>query len=347
MRIEDFDYLLPPDRIAQVPLERREDSRLMVVNRQTGVIQHRCFHDLSSILTQGDLLVLNNTRVFPARLEGLKIPGGALIEMLLLEDLGERRWKVLGRRAKRLRKGTHVEFGEKFGATVEADMGEGLFVVQFSAEGNWDELLERYGQVPLPPYISRESASEQLHREDKQRYQTVYAQHRGSAAAPTAGLHFSESLLEALSQMGVQKTFVTLHIGLDTFQPVKEEVVERHPIHAERYEISQETSDAVNNAKFDGRRVIAVGTTAVRALESVAGEDGVLEPRHGSTRLFILPGYKFRIIDAMITNFHLPRSTLLMLVSAFMGNTLRRRCYEEAIGGGYRFYSYGDAMLIV
>lgn len=319
----------------------------MVVNRQTGDIQHKSFSDLAKILIAGDLLVLNNTKVFPARLQGIKTPGGAVIETLLLEDLGACRWKVLGRRAKRLREGTCVEFGKGFSACVEEQLGEGLFVMRFVFDGSWQDVLQQHGQVPLPPYISREGASDEVTRMDRQRYQTVYAQQEGSAAAPTAGLHFSETLLHSLSQRGIQRSFVTLHIGLDTFQPVKEEIVERHPIHAERYEISQETSDSVNNAKREGRRVIAVGTTAVRALESAATEDGVLEPRQGSTRLFILPGYKFRIIDAMITNFHLPRSTLLMLVSAFMGNELRERCYEDAVNGGYRFYSFGDAMLIL
>jgi len=347
MRLTDFDYELPQDLIAQVPAERREDSRLMVVTRATGEIQHRYFHELPRILQPGDLLVLNDTRVFPARLFGKKVPGGASIEVLLLEEVDNHVWKVMARRAKRLRPGMLIQFSPDFTASIQDLLGEGIFLMRFTYHGSWQDVLEQHGQIPLPPYISRESQPDDIIEQDRQRYQTVYATANGSAAAPTAGLHFSESLLEELALTGIQKAFVTLHIGLDTFQPVKEEEVEKHPIHAERFRVPQETAQAVNLARSEGRRVIAVGTTAVRALETSVAEDGSLEPQQSSTRLFILPGYQFRIVDAMLTNFHLPRSTLLMLVSAFMGSDLRRRCYEEAVRCKYRFYSYGDAMLIL
>lgn len=347
MKLSQFDYDLPQELIAQQPAQRREDSRLMVVNRTSGDIQHAIFHDLIEILNPGDLLVMNDTRVFPARLYGVKKPGGANIEVLLLEEIEEHRWKVLARRAKRLKEGTYIEFSKDFYAVVEEILDEGTFIFKFRHSASWLEVLEEHGQIPLPPYIVRNNRKEDAQQQDRIRYQTVYATRTGSAAAPTAGLHFSKSLLEQLHQQQIETAFITLHIGLDTFQPVKTENVEEHPIHAEWINVPESTIEAVNRAKDEGQRVIAVGTTSVRALESSANVDGRLESAHGETRLFILPGYRFKVVDTMLTNLHLPKSTLIMLVSAFMGNDLREKAYRTAVEKKYRFYSYGDAMLIV
>jgi len=345
MKVSEFDYKLPEELIAQEPADRREESRLMLINRRDGTITHERFFSLPDFLVSGDLLVLNDTRVFPARILGKKSSGGASIEVLLLEDAGQQCWKVMARRARRLKEGTIVRFSDDFFGTVDEVLGEGLFLMRFSYPRTLQDALEEHGQVPLPPYISRDGVETDV--DDRERYQTVYARHTGSAAAPTAGLHFTEDLLDGLSGKGIEKQFLTLNIGLDTFQPVKAKNVEDHRIHSEKVCISPEAAAAVNDAKSEGRRVIAVGTTSVRALESGATEEGSVEPMHDYSRLFIVPGYRFRIVDAMLTNFHLPRSTLLMLVSAFMGNDLRKRVYEEAVRERYRFYSYGDAMLIV
>lgn len=345
MRLSEFQYDLPRELIAQQPAESRENSRLMVIRRDTQTIEHSHFHQLPQILDPGDLLVLNDTRVFPARLLGQKTPGGARIEVLLLEQTDDQCWKVLAQRARRLREGSIIKFGRDFFSTVVEVHREGVFVMKFSFPGPWQKVLEQYGQVPLPPYISRPADIESP-TDDRQRYQTVYARHNGSAAAPTAGLHFTEAILNELHKAGIANTFLTLHVGLDTFQPVKTANIEEHKIHSEHLLISPGAAETINTARNEDRRVIAVGTTCVRALETATDAGGPTRPFNGKTDLFIYPGYKFSAVDVLLTNFHLPCSSLLMLVSAFMGSQLRKKSYQEAIAQRYRFYSYGDAMLI-
>ncbi len=349
MRTDDFDYKLPPELIAQTPVEPRDASRLMVVRRGTGEIEHRLFRDVGDYLRAGDLLVLNQTRVIPARLFGVKAGTGGRVELLLLSRRDEHTWEALVG-GKGLRPGTIVELrGADLRAEIVAETEAGGRVVRF--ERPIEPLLADVGEVPLPPYVHRALA-------DPERYQTVYSRIEGSAAAPTAGLHFTPELLVDLRRAGVELAFVTLHIGLDTFRPVKEDEVEAHHIHTEWYELDAETAGQVNRARLEGRRIVAVGTTAVRALESAAascapeGEGRAcgwqtVAAYSGPTNLFIYPGYQFRVVEAMITNFHLPRSTLLMLVSAFAGRELIRRAYQEAIDEQYRFFSFGDAMLLL
>ncbi len=344
MRIDRFDYELPPEMIAQRPLERRGDSRLLVYHRADDQIVHGCFADLPETIPENAVLVLNNTRVIPARLWGTKEGGGARIEVLLLEDLGESRWKVIANRAKRLRKGSVVLFDEGIGARVEEVLSDGQFVFRFDVDpARFTEYLEKSGETPLPPYIKRDRPEEP----DRERYQTVYAKDRGSSAAPTAGLHFDEKMLDALRGCGVGIVEVTLHVGLDTWKPVTAENVEDHPIHSEYCAVTPEAAERLNAARRENRPILAVGTTSVRTLESAAGEDGTVRPFDGRTRLFITPGYRFRVVDMLLTNFHLPRSTLLLLVASFIGEDRWRRVYEEAVKMKYRFYSYGDAMLIL
>ena len=358
-RTEEFDYTLPPDRIAQTPVEPRDTSRLMVVERKTGHIAHHRFYELPDILRPGDVLVANDSRVIPARLFARK-PTGGRVEILLLVKRDPRTWEALVR-GHRIRPGTilHLEGAEDVRADVVAVTPAGGRVLRFDRP--IDDLLPRVGHVPLPPYIRRPL-------EDPERYQTVYAREEGSAAAPTAGLHFTPRLMRALEERGITFHYVTLHVGLDTFRPIDEEEVEAHRIHSEWAELDPETAAALNRAKAEGRRIIAVGTTSVRVLETathpehVKGEDAWVGwpddtpahvPRHplvpfrGWTDLYITPGFEFRAVDALITNFHLPRSTLLVLVAAFMGKDLMWRAYKEAIEQGYRFYSFGDAMLIL
>lgn len=355
MRTSDFDYDLPPDRIAQTPVEPRDASRLMVVHRATGQIEHRIFREIGQYLRPGDLLVLNQTRVIPARLFGHKIPTGGRVELLLLSRRDEHTWEALVR-GKGLRPGVGMQLqaaGEPsctlphLRAEIVAETGLSSRLIRF--EQPIDPLLDDLGTIPLPPYIHQPLA-------DPERYQTVYGRVKGSVAASTAGLHFTIELLDRLQGMGVEIAFLTLHIGLDTFQPVKEEQIEQHQIHTEWYELTEATAERVNRARLDGRRVIAVGTTVVRALESAArvrgadhqGVEGqTVSAYAGPTDLFIYPGYQFQVVDAMITNFHLPRSTLLILVSAFAGRELIFRAYQEAIRLGYRFFSFGDAMLLL
>ncbi|MDI3297693.1 MAG: tRNA preQ1(34) S-adenosylmethionine ribosyltransferase-isomerase QueA [Bacillota bacterium] len=346
MLVDEFDYDLPEELIAQEPLEPRDASRLMVLDRGRGSWEHRRFRDLVDILRPGDCLVLNDTRVRPARLLGRRASGGR-VELLLLRPLEGDRWEVLGRPARRLRAGSLLLFGaeeageeERLEAEVLANRGEGLLEVRFRYRGAWEELLRRLGQVPLPPYIRKPL-------DDPERYQTVYAREPGSAAAPTAGLHFTPELLERLRRRGVEQVPLTLHVGLDTFRPVLEREVERHRMHAEFFTLSGSAAAAINRARAAGGRVVAVGTTVVRTLESVAGPDGRVEPRQGWTELFIYPGYRYRVVDALLTNFHLPRSTLLMLVAAFAGRDLVLAAYREAVRQRYRFFSFGDAMLIL
>ncbi|MDI3316051.1 MAG: tRNA preQ1(34) S-adenosylmethionine ribosyltransferase-isomerase QueA [Bacillota bacterium] len=346
MRVDEFDYELPEELIAQEPLEPRDGSRLMVLDRRRGRWEHARFRDLAEILQPGDCLVLNDTRVRPARLIGRRDSGGR-VELLLLRPLGEDRWEVLGRPARKLRAGSLLLFGaaeagqgERLEAEVLENRGEGVLRVRFRYRGEWERLLERLGQVPLPPYIRRPL-------EDPERYQTVYAREPGSAAAPTAGLHFTPELLERLRERGVEQVKITLHVGIDTFRPVLEEEVERHRMHAEFFTVSEEAAEAINRARAAGGRRVAVGTTVVRTLESVADPQGRVRPARGWTDLFIYPGYRYRAVDALLTNFHLPRSTLLMLVSAFAGRDLILAAYREAVGRRYRFFSFGDAMLIL
>ena len=350
MNVSDFDYGLPEELIAAHPSARRDESRLLVVPRgSAGAAEHRRFKDLREYLRPGDLLVLNDSRVIPARLFGRREPGGGQCEVLLLEpadSLEAPRWQAMVRPGKKLRPGTRIAFGEGFAAVIEEDLGGGERLLSFECAGGFREALDRLGHMPLPPYIlARRGARESL-PEDRERYQTVYADREGSVAAPTAGLHFTDELLAELDRIGVERARVTLHVGAGTFQPIAVERVEDHPMHAEEYELSPGTAETINRAKAEGRRVIAIGTTSVRTLESAAAS-GVLVPGRQKTRLMILPGYDFQIVDGMITNFHLPRSTLLCLVAAMIGRERLLALYEEAIRERYRFYSYGDAMLIL
>lgn len=340
MKTSDFDYELPEELIAQHPAAQRDHSRLLVMDKYTGAVEHRVFRDIVNYLHAGDVLVLNNTKVIPARIFGVKEGGTAKIEVLLLkrDDDLPNTWEVLVHPGKRAKVGTVIDFGEgRLKGEVIADTSAGRKVT-FHFDGIFEEILEELGTMPLPPYIH-----EQL--EDQNRYQTVYAKVDGSAAAPTAGLHFTTELLETLRQNGVEIEEVLLHVGLGTFKPVSEEDIEDHEMHSEYYEISQETADRINKAKAEGRRIISVGTTSTRALESAA-KDGRLQAGSGWTNIFIYPGYKWQIIDGLITNFHLPKSTLMMLVSALSTREHILAAYKEAVAQRYRFFSFGDAMFI-
>ncbi len=352
MLVSDFDYPLPSDLIADRPLPRRPDSRLMVVSRASGKIEHRAFRELTSLLTPDDLFIINRSRVIPARLYGTKQGGGACIEILLLEQREPFLWEALAQRAIRLAVGTVVEFSQKDTCQVVDVLGEGRFVFRFSVASSWEVFLDRYGALPLPPYIlkKRETLPEEERRElellDRERYQTTYANRPGSAAAPTAGLHFDETLLEDLKQKGVELCEVLLHVGIDTFTPVMVERVEDHKMKSEWCHCPPVTTQRIRARLQGGKgRVIAVGTTSCRTIESYARRGWPETPIR--SELFLKPGDPFLATQALLTNFHLPRSTLLMLVSAFMGNDLRRQAYEAAIREKYRFYSYGDAMLIL
>ncbi len=346
MRTSDFDYFLPQELIAQEPAEPRDSSRLLVLDRSTGEIAHHIFRDLPHMLRPGDLLVANRSRVIPARLFGTKEGTGSAVEMLMLrpaQDGGPLdEWEVLLKPARRLRPGARMRFGGgAMLATVLSTDDLGVRRVRIETDGPLESVLDRLGHPPLPPYITR-------YRGDAERYQTVYGDVRGSAAAPTAGLHFTPELMARVEERGAAFSFVVLHIGVDTFRPIQEEDPTRHPMHSEYYEVPAEVAARVNRAKAEGRRVIAVGTTAVRVLESAVAEGGppCVAAGAGWTRLFIYPGYRFRIVDALITNFHLPRSTLIMLVSAFAGRERVLAAYEEAVRRRYRFFSFGDAMFI-
>lgn len=340
MKTSDFDYELPPELIAQTPLERRDGSRLMTLDKVTGQVEHRHFYDLPSLLRPGDCLVLNNSRVLPARLIGQREPGGGAAEVLLLTDKGNKVWECLVRPGRRLREGARVSFGNgALHAEIQAVLPDGNRLVRFDYEGIFLEVLERLGKMPLPPYIKEELR-------DQERYQTVYSKEVGSAAAPTAGLHFTKELLRTIENMGVKVCYVTLHVGLGTFRPVGEENLEDHDMHSEYCTISQETADIINETKAAGGRVICVGTTSCRTLESWAGEDGTMKESSGWTNIYIYPGYRFKVMDALVTNFHLPQSTLIMLVSALAGREHVLAAYEEAVRERYRFFSFGDAMFI-
>ena len=340
MKRTDFSFELPEELIAQTPLQRRDASKLLHLDKCTGEVEHAHFYDLPRYLRPGDCLVLNDSRVLPARLIGARPSGGA-VELVLLRDLGEGKWECLSRPGRKTRPGQELIFGDgELGAMVLEVTEGGNRIVQFHYEGIFLEVLERLGKMPLPPYIREEL-------QDAERYQTVYSRELGSAAAPTAGLHFTRELLAQIEDMGVDVTYVTLHVGLGTFRPVKEEEIEDHPMHAEFCIVPERTARLVTAAKREGRRVISVGTTSCRTLESFAGEDGSLEPCSGWTNIFIYPGYRFKCIDALVTNFHLPESTLIMLVSALAGRENVLHAYEIAVRERYRFFSFGDAMLIL
>ncbi len=340
MKTSDFSYTLPPELIAQTPAERRDHSRMMVIDRKTGGLRHRHFFDLPEYLQAGDCLVLNNSRVIPARLLGTRASGGSA-EILLLRDLGGDRWECLVKPGKSLRDGARVFFGDgRLTGEIEHVGEGGSRIVRFTYEGLWNTLLGELGAMPLPHYI-------RAMPEDAERYQTVYAKPPGSAAAPTAGLHFTPELLNLLKLRGVRTAEITLHIGLGTFLPVKVEDVSRHKMHSERYEISDTAANIINETRSGRGRIIAVGTTSCRALESAADSGGFIHPGRRETDIFITPGYSFRATDALITNYHLPQSTLLMLVSAFYSREGILASYEEAVRERYKFYSFGDAMLIV
>lgn len=340
MNVKDYDYDLPEELIAQDPLEDRSGSRLMVLDRQTGDVEHRHFTDILEYLHPGDCLVINNTKVIPARLFGVKEDTQAKIEVLLLKRKENDIWETLVKPGKKAKPGTKLVFGDGLLTAEVVDVvEEGNRLIQFHYDGIFEEILDQLGQMPLPPYITHQL-------KDKNRYQTVYAKYDGSAAAPTAGLHFTKELLQKVKDMGVDIAEVTLHVGLGTFRPVKVENVLDHHMHSEFYMVSQEAADKINRAKESGHRVIAVGTTSTRTLEAAADENGRLHETSGWTEIFIYPGYQFKVIDALITNFHLPQSTLVMLVSALAGREHVLHAYETAVKERYRFFSFGDAMLI-
>lgn len=340
MNVKDYDYDLPEELIAQDPLEDRSSSRLMVLDRQTGDVEHRHFTDILEYLHPGDCLVINNTKVIPARLFGVKEDTQAKIEVLLLKRKENDIWETLVKLGKKAKPGTKLVFGDGLLTAEVVDVvEEGNRLIQFHYDGIFEEILDQLGQMPLPPYITHQL-------KDKNRYQTVYAKYDGSAAAPTAGLHFTKELLQKVKDMGVDIAEVTLHVGLGTFRPVKVENVLDHHMHSEFYMVSQEAADKINRAKESGHRVIAVGTTSTRTLEAAADENGRLHETSGWTEIFIYPGYQFKVIDALITNFHLPQSTLVMLVSALAGREHVLHAYEIAVKERYRFFSFGDAMLI-
>ncbi len=339
MKTSDFYYDLPQELIAQTPLDRRDASRLLTLDKHTGRTEHHHFYELPQFLRPGDCLVLNNSRVLPARLIGHRPTGGA-VELLLLVDRGSDVWECLVRPGKKLREGARVSFGDgQLQAEIQSVLPGGNRLVHFEYQGIFLEVLEELGRMPLPPYIKAEL-------QDQERYQTVYSKVVGSAAAPTAGLHFTPELLEQIEAMGVKLCYVTLHVGLGTFRPVKEEEITDHEMHSEYCVIPQETADIINETKRQGGRVICVGTTSCRTLESWAGEDGVVPATGGWTDIFIYPGYRFKVMDALVTNFHLPESTLIMLVSALAGREHILSAYQEAVRERYRFFSFGDAMLI-
>lgn len=340
LRKKDFYFNLPQELIAQDPLEDRSSSRLLVLDKESGETEHHIFRDIVSFLKPGDCLVLNNTKVIPARLLGERAQTGAHVEVLLLKRLEADVWETLVKPGKKCRPGTRLVFGGGLlRAEVLETVEEGNRLIRFEYEGIWEEVLDRLGEMPLPPYITHKL-------QDKSRYQTVYAKYEGSAAAPTAGLHFTRELLDEIAAKGVRLAYVTLHVGLGTFRPVKEENVLEHHMHSEFYQVSAETAELINDTKRCGGRVICVGTTSCRTLESAADGDGVVRAGSGNTEIFIYPGYRFKVLDALITNFHLPESTLVMLVSALAGRENVLAAYEEAVREKYRFFSFGDAMFI-
>ena len=340
LKKSDFYFDLPQELIAQDPLEDRSASRLLVLNRQTGAVEHHHFKEITNYLRPGDCLVLNNTKVIPARLMGVKEDTGAAVEVLLLKRRENDVWETLVKPGKKARPGAKIVFGDGcLRAEVLAVVEEGNRLIRFDYEGIFEEVLDRLGEMPLPPYITHKL-------QDKNRYQTVYAKYEGSAAAPTAGLHFTEELLAQIEKMGVHIAYVTLHVGLGTFRPVKADNLSEHHMHSEHYEVTPETADLINRTKESGGRVICVGTTSCRTVESAADERGLVQPGCGDTEIFIYPGYRFKVLDCLITNFHLPESTLVMLVSALAGRENVLSAYREAVEEKYRFFSFGDVMLV-
>lgn len=339
MKTSDFDYELPEELIAQTPAEPRDSSRMLCYRRDTDEVSHRIFRDLPEILRPGDLLVRNNTRVLPARLYGFT-PHGGKVEVLLLKRRSLAEWEVLVKPGKKAREGAELFFSEELSLVVKGRTGEGERIVAFRYDGVFEDIISRLGEMPLPPYIHEKLA-------DGERYQTVYSKVNGSAAAPTAGLHFTPALFDRLREKGVETADILLHVGLGTFRPVKAEEITGHHMHSEYYKIDEVNADKINRAKREGRRVIAVGTTSVRTLESVADENGFVRPCRGNTEIFIFPGYRFRCVDGLITNFHLPKSTLIMLISAFLGREKTLELYNLAVKNRYRFFSFGDAMLLL
>lgn len=341
MKVSDFNYELPKELIAQHPYDKRDEARLMVLNRENKTIENKIFRNVIDYLESGDCLVINNTKVIPARLYGKK-DTGAKVEFLLLKRIQGDTWEAMVRPGNKLKPGSQVSFGEGIlKATVLEVLEGGNRKVEFQYEGIFNEILDKVGMMPLPPYITEAS------REDNEKYQTVYAKYEGSAAAPTAGLHFTEELLQKIKAKGVEIANVTLHVGIGTFRPVKVEKIEEHEMHSEHYYIKKEDVEKINNAKKNGHRVVACGTTSCRVLESVADEQGFVKEVEGDTNIFIYPGYKFKCIDSLITNFHLPESTLIMLVSALAGKDFIMKAYEEAVKEKYKFFSFGDAMIIL
>lgn len=338
MKLTDFSYELPKELIAQHPAEPRDHARLMLYDKKTGAVEHKHFYDLVDELQAGDVLVFNDSKVIPARLYGKRVPTGGKVEVLLLTPVGEDRWEVLVKPGKKALPGTTIEFPGGLQAEVLDRTDFGGRVVHFTYDGVFDDIIDQIGEMPLPPYIHEKM-------EDPDEYQTVYARERGSAAAPTAGLHFTDELLQKIRDKGVEEVFVTLHVGLGTFRPVEEENIEDHQMHSEFYSITPEAADAINRAKAEGRRIIAVGTTSIRTLES-AGTMGTLKAGSGWTNIFIYPGFTFHIVDALVTNFHLPESTLLMLISALSTREQILHAYDIAVREKYRFFSFGDAMFI-
>lgn len=341
MKTSDFYYDLPKELIAQTPAEPRDSSRLLVLDRQNGETEHKHFYDIIDYLDEGDLLVCNDSRVLPARIYGIKEPTGARVEFLLLKQISGNRWETLCKPGKKAKEGARFSFGDGLlYATVKEVKDDGNRIVDFECEENFFATLDKIGQMPLPPYITEEL-------KDKERYQTVYSHELGSAAAPTAGLHFTTELMDKIRAKGVNIAYVTLHVGLGTFRPVKVDDVTKHKMHSEHYEVPEETAELIKKTKQNGKRVIAVGTTSCRTLESVAAEHGEVIPCEGYTEIFIYPGFEFKVLDGLITNFHLPESTLIMLVSAFAGYDNIMNAYKTAVDERYRFFSFGDAMAIL
>jgi len=341
MRLDEFDFCLPEGLIAQEPIEKRDMSRLMVLHKDNGYVEHKMFKDIINYLNPGDCLVLNNTRVIPARLYGVREDSGGKIEVLLLKRIEKDRWEVLVKPGKKARDGSRIIFGNgELSASVLGHTPDGGRVLEFKYEGIFEEILDRLGEMPLPHYIKNQL-------KDKERYQTVYSKVEGSAAAPTAGLHFTKELLNEIKNAGVKIVYVTLHVGLGTFRPVKTQNIEEHIMHSEFYTIDEDTANQINEAKAAGNRVIAVGTTSSRTLETSGTTEGLVSPGSGWTDIFIYPGYKFKIVDCLITNFHLPKSSLIMLVSALSSREKVLNAYREAVEEKYRFFSFGDAMFIV
>ncbi len=345
MNLNDFDYILPKELIAQFPADKRDNSNLLVLNKESGAVEFKKFFNLVEYLNKGDVLVINNTKVIPARLFGCK-QSGAKIEVLLLSAKPDGFWEVLLKPSKRIKENDKVLFNSELSAEVKEKLDDGKWLVKFIFEGDFENIIKKIGIMPLPPYILRKETDESTKKFDSERYQTVYAQNPGSVAAPTAGLHFTSELLRQIEEKGVQICPVTLNVGLGTFKPVKSENIEEHKMEYEYYEISPQTASIINNAKQKGSKIFAVGTTSVRTLETVYGKYGEIKASSGQSNLFIYPGFEFKVIDGLVTNFHLPKSTLLMLVAALAGRKNVLNAYQKAVENEFRFYSYGDAMLI-